>query len=122
MLTSQGVVLLMAAVAVVTLWAFIAGVFMGMNVTYGGICWHGIALLIYAAYFIGLGSAAVTFGFTLPWSANPSAWSGIAFYLILSCGGGWVGQQLVPWLSVDVFGRGPVWRRNLKPDDYALFC
>ena len=120
MLTSQGVILLVAAVSVVTLWASIGGVFMGLNVSYGGICWFGISLLVWAAYLSGFVASAASFSYVLPWSFDVGAILGVGFYTGLSVVGAWFGQKLVPLLSADVFGRGPVWRWRLQPNDYPL--
>ena len=120
MLTSEYVLLLMAIASFLTLWAFVGGVFMGMNVSYGGICWHGISLMVWAGYLAGFAASMLSFALIPPWFPQLGALSGAIFYLALSLFGGWIGQKLVPLLSADVFGRGPVWRWHLQPSDYPL--
>ena len=120
MLTSEYVLLLMAVGGLLTLWAFVGGVFMGMNITYGGICWHGISLLVWTVYLAGFAPSALAFELILSWAPMAGGLFGFAFYAALSLVGGWVGQRLVPLLSADIFGRGPVWRWRLQPGDYPL--
>lgn len=121
MLASEDVALLIAAVCVITLWASLAGMFMGMNSVYGGMCWFGISLLVWAASALGLVASAVIFDLILPSSFDMVVGFGLTFYTGLFVIGSWCGLKLVPLLSANVFGRGPVWRWRLRPEDYRLF-
>ncbi|OGG50546.1 hypothetical protein A3C18_01325 [Candidatus Kaiserbacteria bacterium RIFCSPHIGHO2_02_FULL_54_11b] len=110
------VLLIVAAAVVFALWAIANGIFMGMNVVYGGICWFGISLVVWATFILGYTASTIVVGYLLG-SGERGYLVGFALFAVPWLAGLPIGNKLVPLLSVDVFGRGPVWRWRVTPND-----
>lgn len=106
----------------ITLWASVNGVLVGMNVTYSGILWTTMSFVVWVTYIGGVLVSAFAMGYLLtsPTNAATPLLLGLLMFLIPFGIGVCIGEKLVPLLSADVVGRGPVWRWHLQPDDYPL--